>query len=302
MLYQYCEERSVQQRRVGKLVVATDVEQIASLERIATLARENDCRIDLITGREAGVLEPELRCSAALFSPHTGSVDSHGLMEALLSDFESEGGVFARCSAVEMIRSSKGGWVLEVDDEERTNIKSRYLINSAGMDAPLVAGLISDYPREYLPQRCFAKGSYFSLTGNSPFSHLIYPVPVSGGLGVHLTVDLQGQARFGPDVEWIEDLNYNVGLEKRRHFYEAIRRYWPNCTEERLIPGYAGIRPKLGTPQAFAEDFVIQSEETHSMTGLVNLFGIESPGLTACLAIAEEVVARLGLDESKEEK
>lgn len=302
MLYDYCERRSVLHRRVGKLVVAIEGEQIASLESIAAQARENGCRVELISSHQALALEPELQCSAALLSPDTGIVDSHGLMEALLAEFELYGGVFARCSALGRGRIEAQGALLELDDGEQTRIVARHVVNAAGIDAPLVAASLEGYPEHLVPQRCFAKGSYFSLSGQNPFSRLIYPVPVSGGLGVHLTIDLQGQARFGPDVEWVDVPEYNVLLGKRRQFYEAIRRYWPSCEEERLNPGYAGVRPKLGSPQDFADDFLIQSEETHGVAGLINLFGIESPGLTSCLAIADEVVSRFGLAELKEEE
>ncbi|PKO28420.1 MAG: FAD-dependent oxidoreductase [Betaproteobacteria bacterium HGW-Betaproteobacteria-5] len=302
MLYRYCERRSVTHRKVGKFVVAVEEGQIHALEVIASRARQNSCRVDLISGRQAVMLEPELRCAAALHSLDTGIIDSHGLMEALLGEFESAGGIFARCSALRSGHFESQGAVLELDDGESTRVTTRHVVNAAGIDAPLVAGMFEDFPDQYIPQRCFAKGTYFSLSGKSPFSRMIYPVPESGGLGVHLTIDLQGQARFGPDVEWVIVPEYNVAPSKRRQFYDAIRSYWPNCSEDRLNPGYAGVRPKLGTPASFADDFVIQSSETHGVAGLINLFGIESPGLTSCLAIADEVAARLGLNELKDEE
>lgn len=218
-------------------------------------------------------------------------------METLLADFEATGGIFARCSAV------RRGWlesqrkIVELADEESTRLSVQYLVNAAGLDAPLVAGKLSGFPAYHVPERCFAKGNYFALSGRSPFSRLIYPVPEPGGLGIHLTLDLQGQARFGPDVEWVETVGYSVDSVRRESFCTAIRRYWPNCVAERLVPDYAGIRPKLGSRENVAEDFLIQGEEIHGINGLINLFGIESPGLTSCLVIADEAVARLGLEQ-----
>lgn len=300
-LYRYCEERGVGHRRVGKLVVATEPGQIGALEKIALRAQENGCVVSLMSAAEALHLEPALRCTAALHSPGTGIIDSHGLMTSLLADFEHSGGTLVLRSPVLQGRQEGNGIGLELADAENTQLLARYVVNAAGLDAPLVAASIDGVPKRNIPKRCFAKGSYFTLTGRNPFGRLIYPVPEAGGLGVHLTLDLQGQACFGPDVEWVEDPDYKVDEAKREPFVEAIQRYWPGCERHRLTAGYAGIRPKLGTLTAFAEDFVLQSPDIHGVPGLINLMGIESPGLTSCLAIADEVMARLGLDGLDEE-
>ncbi|MCG2576259.1 NAD(P)/FAD-dependent oxidoreductase [Dechloromonas sp. XY25] len=296
-IYRYCERKSVAHRRVGKFVVATRREQEGKLEAIVSHARDNRCRVAMISGKEARRQEPELACVAALSSPDTGILDSHGLMDALLADYESVGGILARCSAVKRGWFEARGTVVELDDEKSTRVSSRFLVNAAGLDAPLVAANLLGFPIDHVPECYFAKGNYFVLTGRSPFSRLIYPMPEPGGLGIHLTLDLQGRARFGPDVEWVDAISYSVDIERRRKFCTAIRSYWPNCNKERLVPAYAGIRPKLGSRENVAEDFVIQDASVHGFPGLVNLFGIESPGLTSCLVIADEVAARLGLQQ-----
>lgn len=301
-LYSYCEHRSVPYRRIGKLVVAVDDAQVQSLEAIAIRARANGCNVSVLSGGEAVGLEPELRCQAAMFSPDTGIIDSHSLMISLLAEFESSGGIFARHASVGNGSIDPSGIFLKLDDAEKTWLWARHVVNAAGLDAPLVAARIEGFPPAYVPERSFVKGSYFFLSGKNPFSKLIYPIPDAGGLGVHLTIDLEGRARFGPDVECVEEPDYTVDMDKRRGFYEAIRRYWPNCKESRLGPGYAGVRPKLGRAGSFSDDFVIQSANQHGIAGLINLFGIESPGLTSCLAIADEVIARLELDELEDEE
>ncbi|MBK7674991.1 MAG: NAD(P)/FAD-dependent oxidoreductase [Candidatus Accumulibacter sp.] len=296
-LYDYCKSRHVNHRRVGKWVVASSTGQLVALEQIASRAKANGCdEVSMIDGDYAASLEPELRCVAALSSPSTGIIDSHGLMTAFLGDFENAGGVLALCSSVESGEVGDNAIALNVHGDESSTISARFIINAAGLDAPMVAERIAGVPNHLIPRRCFAKGSYFTLSGKSPFQRLIYPVPESGGLGVHLTLDLQGQARFGPDVEWIETPDYTVDSGKTERFLQAIKTYWPRCDKSRLQPGYAGVRPKLGTPAKFADDFVIQSSENHGIGGLVNLFGIESPGLTSCLAIADEVISRMGID------
>ena len=296
-LYDYCKSRHVNHQRVGKWVVASSTGQLAALEQIASRAKANGCdEVLMIDGDYATSLEPELRCVAALSSPSTGKFDSHGLMTALLGDLGNAGGVLALCSSVESGEIGSSAIALNVQGQESSTISARFVINAAGLDAPLIAERIAGFPDDLVPRSCFAKGSYFTLSGKSPFQRLIYPVPESGGLGVHLTLDLQGQARFGPDVEWIQVPDYTVDSAKTEIFFQAIKTYWPRCDKARLQPGYAGVRPKLGTPEEFADDFVIQSSETHGIGSLVNLFGIESPGLTSCLAIADEVVSRIGID------
>ena len=247
----------------------------------------------MIDGKDAKAIEPELACAAALVSPSTGIIDSHGLMTALLADFENANGKIVYRAPVLGGRLIFGGIEVTLDDAEKTQVQAGRLINSTGLEAPVLAARLEGFPPAHVPQRCFAKGNYFSLTGKSPFSRLIYPLPEPGGLGVHLTLDLQGQARFGPDVQWIPKPEYSVDSSRIPAFVQEIRRYWPDCAPERLGPAYAGVRPKLGSPETTAQDFVMQDEATHHVPGLINLFGIESPGLTSCLALADEVAKRL---------
>lgn len=296
-LYDYCQSRHINHRKTGKWVVAARQNQIEALEDLQQTALRNGVAdIELLSAAEARRIEPELHCVAVLNSPSTGIIDSHDLMTAMLGDFQAAGGVLVFRSPVKAAIPNNGMIEVLVDDAEQARIQARHLINAAGLDAPIVAACIEGFPATHVPTRCFAKGDYFSLSGKSPFNRLIYPLPEPGGLGVHLTLDLQGQARFGPDVEWVATPDYNVDKRKREKFAESIRQYWPGCDPEMLQPAYAGVRPKLGHPGASTQDFVIQDECSHGVVGLVNLFGIESPGLTSCLAIADEVVKRLELD------
>ncbi|HEV2272255.1 MAG TPA: NAD(P)/FAD-dependent oxidoreductase [Steroidobacteraceae bacterium] len=289
-LYAYCEGRGVEHRRCGKLIVAADHEQLQALATIEATARANGVAdLRRLTGAEAVALEPAVSCVAALFSPSTGIVDSHGLMLALRADLEHAGGVVACNSPVRRGQCEPGAIELEVGTEERIELAARVVINSAGLRAPELARRIAGIPRRSIPPTLYAKGNYYALQGKAPFRHLIYPVPEPGGLGVHLTLDLAGQAKFGPDVEWVEKLDYGVDPARAERFYRAIRRYWPALPDGALRPGYAGIRPKLSGPGAPAADFLIQGPQAHGVRGLVNLYGIESPGMTAALAIAEQV-------------
>lgn len=293
-LYAFCEEYGVTYRRCGKLIVATQPGQedkLAEIRQRAVLNGVDDLR--LLTRDEALALEPNLQCTAALLSPSTGIVDSHGLMLALLGDAERHGAVLALHSPVVAGAVREDGIEIEVDGDSAMTLVAHSVINSAGLSAPALARTISGLPQEIVPQSFFAKGNYFSLTGRAPFSRLIYPVPEPGGLGVHLTLDIGGQARFGPDVEWIEDIDYAVDPVRGHRFYAAIRRYWPGLGDGMLQPAYAGIRPKIAGPGQLDADFVIQGETDHGVRGLVNLFGIESPGLTSCLAIADRVCESL---------
>lgn len=295
-LYAYCEQHGVPHRQPGKWIVATTPSQLATLEQIAARAAANGCReIYFLDGPQARRIEPQLCAERVLVSPRTGIVDSHALMTSLLGDLERAGGVLALGAPVTGGDLRADGILLQVGGDVPTSLTAAYVINSAGLNAPEVAETLVGFPETLVPTRCFAKGSYFALRGKSPFSRLVYPVPETGGLGAHLTLDLQGAARFGPDVEWVDRPDYSVAAERVEKFYEAISRYWPGCDATRLFPAYAGVRPKLGTPDGFHDDFVIQGAEEHGHAGLVNLFGIESPGLTACLAIAETVAQRLGL-------
>lgn len=290
LLYRYCGERGVAHRRCGKLIVATAPAQVAALHRIQAQAAANGVDdLRLLTQQEANAMEPDLRCVAALYSPSTGIIDSHGLMLAYQGEAEDRGAMLAPRSPVTGGAIESGGIVLEVGGEQPTRILARTVINCAGLYAQRVAAGLRGFPPESVPPTYYAKGSYYNLTSRSPFRHLIYPVPEAAGLGVHLTLDLAGQARFGPDVEWIAKIDYDVDLRRADGFYRAIRDYWPGLKDGQLAPGYAGIRPKLGGPEQAASDFLVQGPDDHGVSGLVNLYGIESPGLTASLALAEHV-------------
>ncbi len=288
-LYAFCAEHGVQARRCGKLIVATDDAEAERLAGIKARAEANGVEdMRMLTARDARAMEPALACTAALHSPHTGIVDSHGYMLALQGEAEADGATFVFHSPVERGRVTGDGVVIGAAGE---TLACRTLVNAAGLYAPAVARGIVGMPSQMVPKEYWAKGNYFSLPGRAPFSRLIYPVPVPGGLGVHLTIDLGGQARFGPDVEWVDEINYDVDPARADSFYAAIRRYWPGLRDGALQPGYAGVRPKIVPRGAPAQDFVIQGPAVHGVPGLVNLFGIESPGLTAAIALADLVVA-----------
>ncbi len=290
-LYEYCASHGVPHRRCGKLIVATAASQLEELQSIRRQALQNGVADVLeIPAAEAMRMEPALRCVAALHSPSTGIIDSHALMLAYLGDAEAAGAMLALKSPLNGVAFTANGFEIQV---EKTTIQSRLLVNSAGLRAPSVARLISGFPPEKIPCEFYAKGTYYSLSGRPPFSRLVYPVPEPGGLGVHVTLDLAGQARFGPDVEWVDRIEYEVDPRRAERFYAAIRRYWPGLPDGALAPGYAGIRPKISGPGEPAADFVIQGPAEHGVPGLVNLFGIESPGLTASLALADDVAALL---------
>ena len=286
-LYEYCETHGVPFRRCGKLIVATSVSQEKELLSIKERAHQNGVTdVVEIPAAEAMRLEPALQCVAALHSPSTGIIDSHALMLAFLGDAEAAGAMLALKSRLERIVLSSRGFELQIED---TRIAATTVVNSAGLRAPSVARLMEGFPAAKIPPEFYAKGNYYSLAGRPPFSRLVYPVPEPGGLGVHVTLDLAGQARFGPDVEWVESIDYAVDPRRSERFYAAIRRYWPTLPDGALAPGYAGIRPKISGPDEPAADFVIQGPAEHGVPGLVNLFGIESPGLTASLALADDV-------------
>ena len=288
-LYRFCAERGVPHRRLGKLIVATDAAELATLGAIRAKALANGVNdLRLLDADEAKALEPELATVGALFSPSTGVVDSHAYMLALLAEAEAEGAVLVCRTAVLRGAVSEGGFVVATGGEAPMRLACRLLVNAAGHGAwPLARSLAG--LRLAPPPYVAAKGSYFLLHGRQPFHHLIYPVPIDGGLGVHLTLDMGGQARFGPDVEWGERLDYRVDPARAALFYPAIRRYWPGLPEGALAPGYAGLRPKLSGPGQPAGDFLVMGPREHGVAGLVQLFGIESPGLTASLALAEYV-------------
>jgi L-2-hydroxyglutarate oxidase LhgO len=289
-LYAYCGDHGVPHRRCGKLIVATTAAETDKLASIRAHAETNGVDdLQSLSGDDARALEPALACAAALLSPSTGIVDSHALMLALRGDAEDSGAAFAFHAPLLRARAVDGGFELDVGGAEPMTLGCRLLINAAGLDAPALARAIDAMPADRIPTAHYAKGNYFSCGTRAPFSRLIYPVPEPGGLGVHLTLDLAGQARFGPDVEWIEAIDYQVDPARAEKFYPAIRRYWPTLPDGALMPGYAGIRPKI-VPQTIAtQDFVILGPQQHGVAGLINLFGIESPGLTSCLAIADWV-------------
>jgi len=293
-LYRYCAEHGVPHRNCGKLIVATSPDQIPRLQELRAQAEANGVT-DLrpLTGEEAARLEPELRCIAALRSPSTGIIDSHAYMLALQGDAEAHGAVVALRSPVTGGRVGSDGVALAVGGAEPTTLRARTVVNCAGLDAQRLAASLAGFPRQHVPPTYYAKGNYYSLIGRAPFAHLVYPMPNQAGLGVHITIDLAGQARFGPDVEWIDRIDYRVDPRRADGFYAAIRAYWPALQDGRLQPAYAGIRPKVVGPNAPAADFLIEGPAVHGVPGLVNLFGIESPGITASLAIADEVLRRL---------
>lgn len=297
-LYRYCEERGVAHRRCGKLVVATSAEERAALQEYVAAARRNGVTdLDWLASRDVAGMEPAVRCIAALWSPSTGIVSSHELMQALLGDVEAHGGLLACRAEVSSARLERHGRhrVGVQQDGTASEVETRLLVNAAGLDAQAVARTLAGLDAATIPPRYLAKGQYFTLQGPAPFRHLIYPVASGGGLGIHVTLDLAGGVRFGPDVEWVSAVDYSVDDARRAAFAAAIRRYYPELDAARLQPGYAGIRPKLVGPGAPAADFSIQGPGEHGWPGLVNLYGIESPGLTACLAIAGEVAALLGV-------
>jgi L-2-hydroxyglutarate oxidase LhgO len=297
-LYRYCAERGIAQQRCGKLIVATATEERATLRRYLETAASNGVT-DLVelTAAEAATLEPELRCVAALLAPSTGIFDSHSYLSALIGDLERDGGTLACRTEVQRARLRRGRHRLEVtQDGAEMELEARLVVNAAGLEAQQVAARFEGLDQQLVPPRFLAKGHYFSLRGHAPFRRLVYPVANDAGLGIHATVDLAGAVRFGPDVEWVDAVDYRVDESRREAFAQSIRRYYPGLDAERLEPAYTGIRPKVAGPGERAADFMIQGPVAHGWEGLVNLYGIESPGLTASLAIADEVVEILGLD------
>lgn len=294
LLYDYCRERAIAAPAIGKLIVATDESQLAALGRLQAGAAANGVTdLRRVDGAEAAAEQPGLRCVAALLSPSSGIVDSHALMLSLLGEAEAEGALLSLQTEVTAIEAGPEGFLVTTAGDPPYRLACRSLVNAAGHGAPALARTIAGLPAGSVPQAWLAKGSYFRLASRAPFSRLIYPLPEPGGLGVHVTLDLGRQARFGPDVEWIETPDFTVDPARAARFYGAVRRYWPDLPDEALVPDYAGIRPKINGPGEASADFRISDEAEHGLPGLVSLFGIESPGLTSCLALAEEVAARL---------
>ena len=306
-LYAYCAEKGIEHRRCGKLLVASGQAQRARLEQIQAQGQVNGVHdLQWLDAAQLRTLEPGLCADIALWSPSTGIIDSHGLMLALLGDLEAAGGALALRSPVEGVEAVEEGGTramhrLQVGGEASMALDARIVVNAAGLWAPGVARHIAGLADEHVPRARYAKGNYFSLAAKAPFTHLIYPTPEAAGLGVHLTLDLADQARFGPDVQWItpaspDAIDYRVDTSRAGAFEAAIRSYWPGLPDHALQPAYSGVRPKLAAADGTAlVDFVVQGPEAHGVPGLVNLYGIESPGLTASLAIADEVVSRLGI-------
>jgi L-2-hydroxyglutarate oxidase LhgO len=297
MLYAYCAERGVAHQRLGKLIVATTPEQVLALDGIMAKAAANGVHdLQKLSAAQAQALEPALSCEAALLSPSTGVIDSHAYMLALQGDMENAGGLLALVSPVQHIGLKHGTAThpIRVTTQDGTELACKVLVNAAGLSAVAMAERMDGLDKSLLPQAHYAKGNYFTLAGKAPFSRLIYPVPEKAGLGVHLTLDLGGQAKFGPDVQWVEDpADLQVDPRRGDAFYAEVRKYWPDLADGALQAGYAGMRPKINAPHEAAADFMIQGSAEHGVPGLVNLLGIESPGLTSSLAIADEVCARL---------
>lgn len=301
MLYEYCRTHQVGTQAYGKLIVASDDSQLDELNAILYKAQNNQVpEIRMIGGDEAITLEPQLRCSAAILSASTGIVDSHGYMLSLLGGFEDAGGMVAYQSPLISAKAigvdAQNGFTLEIGGTDEMQIQTQLLINCAGLSAPAIAQQIEGLSSSQIPKAYFAKGNYFSLSGKSPFTHLIYPIPEPGGLGVHLTLDMAGQAKFGPDVEWLgveteNQIDYTVNPKRSEGFYEAVRRYWPALKDGSLQPDYSGVRAKIVPPNVPAGDFCFNGPSDHGLHGLYNLYGFESPGLTSSLAIAKHLEA-----------
>jgi L-2-hydroxyglutarate oxidase LhgO len=294
MLYEFCTSHGVAHKKCGKLVVATNEAELAKVETIQTQAQANGVEnTEMIGGNAARAMEVELFCIGALWSAETGIIDSHGYMLALWGDLEDCGGMIAFETPVQRMRFQAPHWQVQFGGRDAGTAEFDAVVNAAGLGAQALARRIDGYPAGKVPRLVLGKGNYFGFAGRPVFSRLIYPTPIDGGLGVHVTLDLAGRMRFGPDVEWIDEENYSVDPRRADAFYDRIRGYWPGLPPDSLVPDYCGIRPKLTGPGEPAADFMIAAEPTHGMPRLVNLFGIESPGLTSSLSLAEEVVGYL---------
>jgi L-2-hydroxyglutarate oxidase LhgO len=291
-LYRYCNDRGIEHRNCGKLIVANGDEEEQVLLRLLQYADANDVDgVRLISGSEAQKLEPEVRSSAALLCPTSGILDQHPYMLALEGDFQNAGGILVCDCRVESVSRLGDGFLVKTAGAAATEIEARFVVNSAGLGAVDLLQRIEGYPAARIPTMHLGRGNYFTVAERSPFKHLIYPVPHAAGLGIHATLDLGRRVRFGPDVEWIDGIDYSVNAARAPLFYEAIRRYWPRLADGALMPDYTGIRPKLHGPGEPQPDFRIESAADHGIPGLVNLLGIESPGLTSSLPIGDYVAS-----------
>jgi L-2-hydroxyglutarate oxidase LhgO len=294
LLYEFCATHGVHHRKCGKLIVATTA---AEAEKIASIQRQGVVNgvegLELIGENAAKDLEPELNCIAAVWSPETGIIDSHGYMLALQGDLEDRGGMIAFETAIEHLEPTAHGWLVKFGGKDPGALEVDAVVNSAGLGAQALARATEGYPQARVPRLVLAKGNYFGYARRPVFSRLIYPAPVDGGLGIHVTLDLAGRMRFGPDVEWLDREVYEVDPHRADSFYARIRTYWPGLPDDTLVPDYSGIRPKLTGPGETAADFLIDGPADHGLKGLVHLFGIESPGLTSSLSIADEVLKQL---------
>jgi L-2-hydroxyglutarate oxidase LhgO len=294
MLYDYCASHGIPHNKCGKLLVATSEQEMTKVEAIRAQGEANGVEgLTMIGGNAARQLEPELWCIGALSSPESGIIDGHAFMLALRGDLEDRGGMIAFDTPIERMEIASGQWRVEFGGAEPGHLDVDALVNAAGLGAQALARRIEGYPHAQVPRLVLAKGNYFAYAGRPVFRRLIYPTPVDGGLGVHVTVDLAGRMRFGPDVEWIEREQYAVDPSRAESFYARIRSYWPGLPDNSLVPDYAGIRPKLTGPGEPAADFMIAGPAEHGLPRLVNLFGIESPGLTSSLSLAEAAVEAL---------
>jgi len=292
MLYEFCASHRVPHKKCGKLIVAANAAELAKIEAIAVQGRLNGVEgLEMIGGNAARALEPELSCIGALHSPQTGIIDGHAFMLALRGELEDRGGAIAFNTKVEGAARKDGRWQVKFGGGDEFAFDA--VVNCAGLGAQALARAMADYPATRVPRLIMAKGNYFSFTGRPVFKRLIYPTPVVAGLGVHITIDLAGRMRFGPDVEWIEREDYTVDPRRAVSFYERIRTYWPGLPDGSLAPDYCGIRPKLSGPKEAQADFLIDAPAQHGLPGLVQMFGIESPGLTSSLSLAEDVVDHL---------
>ena len=293
LLYKYCTDFSIPHARMGKPIIATSDNELEILDGIKLKAKRNGVNdLTFLTAAEAKIMEPALQCSGALLSPSTGIIDTHQFMLSLVGEIEGSGSFIAYNASFDSAVPTADGFAVMSNGHE---IRCKRLINAAGLGAQDVAANITNLASQYIPARFLAKGSYFTMNAPSPFKHLIYPVPNTASLGIHVTLDMAGQIRFGPDQQWVDTIDYDLDLDRGDAFYEAIRKYYPGLGDHALVPAYTGIRPKLQEPNGAAKDFLISDPSDHGINGLINLFGMESPGLTSSLSIGKYVCALLSI-------